>query len=235
MKRVSVCMPVYNGERFLRAQLDSILLQLTESDELLISDDGSTDDSLAIIRSYADPRIRLLQEGKSAHPSYNLECCLLAARGDYIFLADQDDVWKANKLVAVLEGLKHYDLVVHDAEVVDANLVQLHPSFYALHGSKRGFWCNFARNSFLGCSMAFRRELLQKALPFPRPIPMHDQWLGMLGLLWFRVGFIPDKLLLYRRHGANASSTSAASRHTLFQQIGFRFWLGMGLLRSIFR
>lgn len=235
MKRVSVCMPVYNGGRFLRAQLDSILLQLDASDELVISDDGSTDDSLAIIRSYADPRIRLLQEGKSAHPSYNLERSLRAARGNYIFLADQDDVWQADKLVTVLEALKYYDVVVHDAAVVDEHLNLLHSSFYALHGSKPGFWRNFVRNSFLGCSMAFRRALLNKALPFPRPIPMHDQWLGMLGLLWFRVGFIPDNLLLYRRHGANASSTSAASRHTLFQQIGFRFWLGMGLLRSIFR
>ena len=235
MKRVSVCMPVYNGGRFLRAQLDSILPQLDASDEVVISDDGSTDDSLAVIRSYGDPRIRLLKGEKSAHPSYNLERSLRAAHGNYIFLADQDDVWQADKLVTVLEALKRYDLVVHDATVVDENLLPLHASFYALHGSKAGFWSNFVRNSFLGCSMAFRRELLQKALPFPRPIPMHDQWLGMLGLLWFRVGFLPDNLLLYRRHGTNASSTAAASRHTFFQQLSFRFWLGMGLLRSIFR
>jgi len=235
MKRISVCMPVYNGSTYLRAQLSSILEQLDESDEVVISDDGSTDDSLAIIAEFGDYRIRVIPGEKSSHPSYNLERALEAAHGIYIFLSDQDDVWKPNKVAQMLQALKSSSLVVHDCEVVDQNLASLHPSFYQSHGSKAGLVQNIVRNSYLGCCMAFKAEVLKKALPFPRPIGMHDIWLGLVAEMWHGSVFIDDNLLYYRRHGQNASTTSSASSLTLWQQLMLRIRLVWQLFTTIFR
>jgi glycosyltransferase involved in cell wall biosynthesis len=235
MKRISVCMPVYNGAAYLRAQLESILSQLDESDEVVISDDGSTDESLNLIESFGDSRIRVIAGPRLGHPSYNLEYALSAAQGNYLFLADQDDVWLPNKVVVMLEALKKYSLVIHDCRVTDEALAIIHPSFYALHGSKNGLINNFVRNSYLGCCMAFRRELLQKALPFPQKIAMHDIWLGLIGAAWFSTHFIPDQLLLYRRHGRNASTTSDPSKYSIWQQLELRCRLAIQLLSTLSR
>lgn len=235
MKRISVCMPIYNGEAYLEAQLRSILEQLDESDEVVIADDGSTDRSLELIASLNDHRIRIINGPQKGHPAYNVEVALKAAEGNYIFLADQDDIWLAGKVVYMLEALKKYSLVVHDCVVTDEKLQTIQPSFYAAHGSKNGFLNNFIRNSYLGCCMAFRSEILKKALPFPKQIGMHDIWLGLVGATWYSTHFIPEKLLLYRRHGGNASSTSDPSKHHLFQQIGLRLRLAYQLLHTLGR
>lgn len=235
MKRISVCMPVYNGESYLRAQLTSILEQLDESDEVVISDDGSTDSTLAIIAEFGDYRIRVIPGEKSSHPSYNLERALEAAHGIYIFLSDQDDIWKPNKVATMLQALKGSSLVVHDCEVVDQNLAPLLPSFYQAHGSKAGLFQNIVRNSYLGCCMAFKAEVLKKALPFPRPIGMHDIWLGLVAEMWYGSTFINDNLLYYRRHGKNSSTTSSASSLNLWQQLMLRTRLVWQLFTTFFR
>lgn len=235
MTRVSVCMPVYNGMPYLKEQVESILFQLEANDELVISDDGSTDDGLAWIQSLQDARIRILQGIPARNPSFNLEKALHEARGEYILLADQDDLWLPGKVDEMLVALQHHTLVVHDCSVTDENLQVKVPSFMAAHGSRVGFWSNLTRNSFLGCCMGFRRTLLKKALPFPRPLPMHDSWLGLVASAWFDVAFLPVPLLLYRRHGANASSTSAPSAYGFLAQLQHRWWLIKGLIYTLWR
>lgn len=235
MIRVSVCMPLYNGLPYVKEQLNSILAQLAPNDEVVVSDDGSTDESLAWLGSLNDPRIRILQGKPARHPSYNLEKALNAARGEYILLADQDDVWLPGKVNQMLEALQHHSLVVHDCSVTDESLQIQVPSFMAHHGSSAGFWKNLIKNSFLGCCMGFRRSILKKALPFPRPLPMHDSWLGLVATVWFEVTFLPVPLLLYRRHGANASSTSAPSAHGLLTKMQHRWWLIKGLIYTLWR
>lgn len=228
-------MPLYNGLPYLHAQVESILYQLSANDELVISDDGSTDGSLAWLGSLNDPRIRILQGVPARHPSYNLEKALHAARGTYILLADQDDVWLPGKVDQMLDALQHHTLVVHDCSVTDEHLQIQIPSFMEAHGSGPGFWKNLTRNSFLGCCMGFRRTLLTKALPFPRPLPMHDSWLGLVASAWFEVAFLPVPLLLYRRHGANASSTSAPSAYGFWAKMQHRWWLIQGLIYTLWR
>ncbi|MDP2187401.1 MAG: glycosyltransferase family 2 protein [Sphingobacteriaceae bacterium] len=235
MKRISVCMPMYNGERYLEAQLLSILDQLDESDEIIISDDGSTDGSRACIEAMQDRRIRIIQGPGAGNPSKNVLNALNAAEGNYIFLADQDDVWMPNKVSTVLEQLKSYDLVVHNCTVTNEHLEVIAHSFFDLHGSRPGFWQNWWRNHFLGCCMAFRREVLNKALPFPAAIPMHDSWLGLVATAWYRTTFIPETLLLYRRHGQNASSTSAPSTNSFLAKLTDRFWLLSGFILTLWR
>jgi hypothetical protein len=104
-----------------------------------------------------------------------------------------------------------------------------------MHGSGPGLLKNFIRNSYLGCCMGFRRELLTKALPFPKRIGMHDIWLGLVAALWYKTIFIPEKLVLYRRHGKNASTTSDKSKLGLWQQLQLRLTLALQLTGTIFR
>lgn len=90
---ISVCMPTYNGEKFIRIQLESILSQLGNDDEIVISDDSSTDKTVEITKSFNDSRIHLLENNTFHSPIYNLENALKNAKGDFIFLSDQDDEW----------------------------------------------------------------------------------------------------------------------------------------------
>ncbi|MHB9097317.1 MAG: glycosyltransferase, partial [Syntrophales bacterium] len=102
-QRISVCMATHNGERFIRRQMETILTQLAPDDEVVISDDSSTDGTLEIVRSFADSRIRLFVGNTFFSPTFNFESALRQARGDIIVLADQDDIWLDNKVMVVRE------------------------------------------------------------------------------------------------------------------------------------
>lgn len=213
MKRISVAMVTYQGEKYISEQLDSILVCLSAEDEIVISDDGSGDGTLEIIRKYtkADKRIRLI-DGPRKGVKANVENALRACEGAYIFLADQDDIWMPEKVERVMAELEKPDigLVVHDAVVMDGkceNVVL--ESFYSLKDSGAGVLKNIWRNTYIGCCMAFKRELLKEVLPIPSYIEMHDQWIGVINdKLELGTTFLPEKLLKYRRHGNNASGMS---------------------------
>ncbi len=237
MTRVSVCMPVYNGAEWLAEQLDSILQQLGPEDEIVVNDDGSRDNSMQLLSSYQqrDPRVRILPARKFGNVVYNVEYLLQQARGSFILLSDQDDIWAPEKVTRMLAALSDHTLVVHDCAVVDAGKTLLHPSFYEMHGSGPGRFKNIVRNSYLGCCMGFRKELLQTALPFPEKLDMHDIWLGNIAAWWYELVFINDRLLSYRRHGGNASSASEASKYNRLQQIGMRLKLVAQLFKRYLR
>lgn len=223
-------MATCNGERHLAAQLESVLAQLDAGDELVIADDCSTDGTLAVIKECADRRIRVLTGERRLGVVANFERALAAARGDIVFLCDQDDVWLPNKRAVFVEALADADLVVFDCRVTDADCNELAPSFFALRGSGPGLLRNLWRNSFLGCCMAFRRSLLARALPFPAGLPMHDTWLGLVASATGRVLFVPEVTLLYRRHGANASPTSGRSPYSRFAQLAHRLRFASALV-----
>ncbi len=210
MKRVSVAMAAYNGEKYLKEQLDSILIQLGSRDEVVISDDGSTDGTLDIIRQYqaADPRICLIR-GPGFGTKQNIACAMRHTRGRFIFLADQDDVWKPDKVKRLLEVFreKRCHVIVHDCIVTKEDLTQvIYPSFFEYRGYGAGMWKNIWKNKFIGCCMAVQRDLLPYILPIPDDIQMHDQWIGVLNDL-HRGGtvFLKEPLLYYRRHDGNVS------------------------------
>jgi len=225
------------GARWLPEQLESIITQLHEGDEICVADDGSTDDTVSILQAYIQRGypIRFIpaDQKPAHHPSYNLERALLRAKGDCIFLADQDDVWLRGKVDRLCQALRHHTLVVHDARVTDESLKTTHPSFFTLHRTKYGAIENFIRNGYLGCCMAFRRSLLEKALPFPKQLAMHDIWLGNVAALRFDTCFLPEIWVLYRRHRDTASSTASQSRNTLLQQFSLRRRLALQLWRNL--
>ena len=220
---ISVCIATYNGEKFIKEQIDSILRQLSLDDEIIVSDDGSTDDTISIIISIDDKRIRIIEGPRKHSPTLNFECAMKEAKGDYIFLADQDDVWKPNKVEVCFKWLQNYDCVVSDAEVTDSNLNPLYPSLYAIMQVRQGCIYNTIwKNGYTGCCMAFRRNILDASLPFPKNIPMHDIWIGNVAAYKYKVKFIPDKLIYFRRHENTISCNGKGSRFSLCQKIKFR-------------
>jgi glycosyltransferase involved in cell wall biosynthesis len=219
---ISVCIATYNGEKYIKIQIDSILKLLDINDEIIISDDGSNDNTVKIIRSYSDNRIKLFEKQKFRSPIFNFENALRKASGDYIVLADQDDIWQNNKIEVIKEYLNNYDLVLSDANIIDSEGNEIYKSFYEINGSKQGLIKNIIKNSYLGCAMAFNRKILNKALPFPKDIPMHDWWLGLIGEIYGKIYFIDDKLISYRRHENNVSPTGEKSIYSLKQKIVFR-------------
>ncbi|EOT48048.1 MULTISPECIES: glycosyltransferase family 2 protein [Enterococcus] len=214
---ISVCLAAYNGERYITQQIDSILIQLGEQDELIVSDDGSTDTTCVLVQAYQDPRIKLIK-GPQEGVIRNVEHLLSHACGELIFLADQDDIWKENKIErmrAIFSQHPDIDVVVSDLTIVDEQEQILYPSYFHYRKVKAGFYRNILKNSFIGAGMAMRKSLLDQALPFPKNIPMHDMWLGLVARN--RVYFLSEPLVYYRRHEQNASEiqTTSSSKQKL--------------------
>ena len=221
---ISVCVATYNGEKFIREQIESILCQLSSDDEIIVSDDGSTDGTIVIINCIGDKRIRIIEGPRKHSPTFNFENALKEAKGDYIFLADQDDVWKTNKVEVCMKWLQKYDCVVSDAEVTDSNLNPLYPSLYAIMQVRQGHIYNTVwKNGYTGCCMAFRRNILEASLPFPKDIPMHDIWIGNVAAYKYNVKFISEKLVLFRRHNETISCNGKGSKYSIWQQMKFRW------------
>ena len=217
---ISVCIPTYNGEKFIRQQIDSILSQLSKDDEIIISDDSSTDNTLEIIRSFKDSRIKIFDNNYFHSPIYNLENALKHAQGDYIFLSDQDDVWLDDKVKFCCQYLQLYDLIIHDADIIDAMGKKISSSFYALNHTKKGKIYNLLKNGYLGCCMCFKKKLLEDVLPFPKNLPMHDIYIGNFAAFnGYTVFFAPEILIHYRRHGNNASITSEKSHRSFLSRL----------------
>lgn len=234
---ISVCMATYNGGKFIREQLESILSQLSSDAEIVIADDDSADDTLAVVKSIGDARLRLLPAEKHLGVIYNFERALQASKGEIIFLADQDDVWLPGKVEKVLAALNEADLVIHDAWMLrpsgisDSSWTRA-GKLSGIRAYKSGVIANWWKNTFTGCCIAFRRNILDKALPFPKNLPMHDQWLGLVAEKNFKVKSIDEPLVEYRRHHANATHIGN-SPAGVFQKIKWRLNLAKALFSNV--
>lgn len=207
--KVSVAMATYNGELYIEEQINSILDNLNFGDELIISDDGSTDKTRQIISYYAkrDNRIKLI-EGPKNGIKQNFANAIENCSGKYIFLSDQDDIWNKNKVKKVIEVFKKDNCLVveHDAKIINEEKKEILSSFFEFRNCGSGLIKNIWKNTYIGCCMAFDSKLKEHILPIPNDIEMHDQWIGILGDKYGKTTFIKDKLILYRRHDNNSSN-----------------------------
>ena len=202
-------MASYNGEQYISEQIESIIRCIDLEDELIISDDGSTDSTVDIINRFCSQfsNIKLVQGPKKGVVA-NFQHALFLAKGDIIFLADQDDVWEPNKVSEIMYYFKRYNKVttiVHNAAILDQSINQEVSTLFEFRNSGSGLLKNLIKNSYVGCCMAFRKELLDIAMPFPERIAMHDWWLGLCSEVFGTSLFIEDELIKYRRHGNNVS------------------------------
>ena len=222
---ISVCIATFNGSKYIKQQVDSILIQLGENDEVIISDDSSTDNTIEIIKSLNDNRIKLYEEKLFKHHTPNFEFALSKSTGDYIFLSDQDDVWLSEKVKVMLYWLEKYNLVVSDCLVVDESLQVISRSVFNKNTELSGFIRNILHNHFLGCCMAFDRRILDLSLPFPAGILSHESWIGSVAEVFGKTKFIPDALIMYRRHSSNNSNTLEGSTLTLKEKLSYRIMI----------
>ncbi len=222
----SICIATYNGEKYIHQQLSSILSQINIDDEVIISDDNSTDNTIQIINSINDPRIKLINGGFHNF-TFNFENAIKQAKGEYIFLADQDDVWLPNKYTTTINALKHYDLVCSNAIITDQNLNHIHPSFFQYYNSGSGKLKNIIKCTYCGACMAFNKKILNAIQPFPNTsIFGHDLWIGLVAESIGKILFLETPLILYRRHDTSLTSISnnffTRSKRPLFTKIKSR-------------
>lgn len=221
-------MATHNGEKYIKEQLDSILCQLSSEDEIVISDDGSTDSTLKIIKGYKDPRIKIHTmvhklKGMKSHyyVTMNFENALKQAKGDYIFLSDQDDVWMPNKVEECINVLQDYDMVLHNLQCVDGDLNSLNRNIY--NNSFRYKNYLLRRGKHYGCALAFKGRLLRYILPFPKRLVLHDYWIGIMGEIFGKFIYIDQPLTKYRIHDYNTSGKSQKA-NSLFYKLSYRFY-----------
>ena len=233
---ISVCMATHNGERFIREQIVSILRQLGPMDEVVVSDDSSTDGTTQVLRSLSDGRIRILHH-QPRRITDNFENALKSAKGDYIYLADQDDIWVDGRVAAVQARLEAgVALVTVDAKMVDGDGRVIGESFFKVNGVRRGLVGNIAKNSFPGCCMAFRREVLDLALPFPAYTYMHDWWIALVTIAHrLPYEFLNVPYHIYRRHGENATGSGCRSRLPCWTRLYNRMTLVLPLVLRYWR
>lgn len=225
---VSVCIATYNGEKFIREQLESILIQLEPYDEIIISDDGSTDNTIQIIESLNDKRIKIFHHSKRKikykfdYTTHNFENAILHSKGDIIMFSDQDDIWLANKYSVVVSSLKEADIVVSDCKMVDSNLNILCESRFNQITKSNRILMNFISARNLGCCLSFKRCVLEKVLPFPKYGVAQDYWIAVFGSLFYKFKYINEPLILYRRHNQTVSATGGKSIDSVTYKIGYR-------------
>jgi len=205
--KISIAMAAYNGGRYLKDQLDSFVDQERQPDELVISDDGSTDDTVAVAETFkgvAPFPVKVLKSAGGLGFAGNFCQALGAATGDLVFLSDQDDVWFPNKLRIVEDVARQhpeYLAILNDCILTDADLNPV--GMTKMQQLKSGGMS--LDHLVMGCCAAVRKDLLDLALPVPLGYPAHDNWLIKIAGGMGRKKVVEAALQFYRRHGANSS------------------------------
>jgi len=206
---ISVCIATYNGECFVVQQLHSILQQLSSTDEIIIVDDCSTDNTVNRILEMADKRINLYLNENNIGFVKSFEKSLKFASKEIVFLSDQDDIWENDKVKEIMQyfEIKNYDFVVHNASVVDGNGLILKKQWFTKSLGSNLFTRHFINNHNMGCMMAFKNNFSNHLFPFPPFLESHDQWIGLnADMNGNHVKFLNKNLIQWFRHGNNASS-----------------------------
>lgn len=214
---ISVCMAAYNGERYITAQLQSILVQLSDNDEVVVVDDGSTDGTRDCVRSLRDDRIRLIEHEHNQGMSHTFEDAIRGASNSILFLSDQDDLWVPDKISTIRQAFidnPRVTLIVTDSSLIHADGSLLLESYLGRYGPFRpGFWANLVKNRYGSHNLAFRASILSEILPLPHKHDvLHDHWIGLRhSLSHGHTLYIDRPLTLSRRHETTATGRKPLS------------------------
>lgn len=213
---ISIAMTTYNGEKFLRRQLDSVINQSLDFSELIICDDNSTDSTLEILYEYAkiDNRIKISINQRNIGFARNFEKAIKLCKCEYIALCDQDDVWMPDHLKILFENMENNDLICGYSQIIDSKENEKNILFHSLQNYDfRGFHPNiktlyflgFYHGPFQGASMLMKKEFAQKILPISKGIRFHDVWAVYVACLHNSFKFVNKTVTKYRLHENNAS------------------------------
>ena len=214
---VAVVVATYNGATYLHQQLESIVQQTYKPSQIIIVDDASVDDTLRVANTFAahHPEVMVAQNETRLGYIKNFEKGMLLANASYVALSDQDDIWMPHKLETLLANIGDQMLAYSDSELIDANgqllnqkmssiknqLAYHTPIMYAI-----GAWAP-------GHAMLFKKELIDKAAPFPALVT-HDFWLGFVATCYSRVVYVNEPLVHYRQHTQNAIGADTTKNKT---------------------
>ncbi len=217
--KVRVLLSTYNGEKFLREQLQSLADQSHNEFEVLIRDDGSQDSTRKIIENFVtkDSRFKKFSDvqGRNLGPIQSFALLLSSSLDwDILLFCDQDDIWVREKIAKTLAVMRSHrseiPLAVHsDLRVCDENMRTLNPSLkrgtLALAPPSHHFPALLAQNFVTGCTLAINQSLAKISVPIPPEALMHDWWIALMAASQGELKFIPEALVLYRQHGENTS------------------------------
>lgn len=227
---ISILLSTYNGEKYIQAQLDSLLAQTEQDFHLYACDDGSTDNTYAILSEYAKayPKKITVQKNRSGTGSAREAFLkmMLEHKDDYVFLCDQDDVWKSDKISISMQAIRDMEkrfgertpLLIHtDLVVVDENLREIGPSYRAMNDvrpQRNTLEKILIQNITVGCTMVYNRALSDLLRPIHGYFYMHDWWIALIASAFGLTGSVKTATVLYRQHGANVSGSKDV--HSIF-------------------
>ena len=223
-EKIDILLATYNGEEYIKEQIDSILNQTYSNFRLLISDDNSTDKTLEIIRDYEkkDDRIKVFENKENNGVIKNFEFLLKQVESDLYMLSDQDDVWYENKIEETYRKLKEddADLVFTDLEVVDENLNTIYSSMNNYKGLTNkinktigSYKLVYLYNVITGCTILSKKKFIKDILPLPNDTKnlLHDMWIGLVIALKGKISYLNKPTIKYRQHGTNEIGTKKVS------------------------
>lgn len=219
MAKIGIVLATYNGEKYLAQMLDSLVAQTRQADFIVAVDDGSKDNTPAILKSYENrlPLQVTILEKNSGHRAAFSKALELAqpqlSDSDLIALADQDDIWLPQKLELLEKEIQDNALVFGDAQVVDADGKIMAESWrsYSKIEKKISMEQQIAGiNNVTGCLSLFRAALLKTILPIPEGVTVHDRWIAMIADRQGGIAAIDAPVVQYRIHGNNAVGGVAA-------------------------
>lgn len=238
-KLITVVMCTYNGERYLRKQLDSIIAQTYKNIEILVVDDCSKDNTYGILEEYAAeyPFIQINQNRNNLGFNKNFEKALLLANGDFIAISDQDDIWYPEKLAKLYSRIGNKGLVFSNSELIDENdqLTGKRLLYNSIEVDSLTYQSILINNFVTGHTVLLKREFLKSALPFPSD-GYYDWWLGFIAFYCNQITYLDEVLTAYRLHSDSviqkdvSSFSKRSSREVLSQYNSTRMQLEqMGL------
>lgn len=225
MEKIDILLATYNGEKYIKEQIDSILNQTYADFNLIISDDASTDDTVKLLEEYAnkDKRIILYKQEKNIGSTNNFEFLLTKVENDYYMLSDQDDVWEKEKVEKSIKTIinTNADLVFSDLSVVDENLKTINESFCKLKGiykkikKDKKYSALYLNNYVTGCTIISKKKFIKEILPLPKnkKYLIHDYWISIVISQKGKLEFIDEKLVKYRQHGKNQVGTEQKTKN----------------------
>lgn len=223
MEKIDILLATYNGEKFVKEQIESILNQTYENFNLIISDDASTDNTLNILEEYEkkDTRIKVFKKEKNKGLIDNFEFLLKNVTSDYFMFSDQDDIWKKDKIEKSINKLKEENsgLVYTDLEIVDEKLNVIYPSYWKYKQiyikiiKYNSFEALYLNNFVTGCTILAKSKYIKDILPLPRnsKFVLHDYWTALIVSAKDKISYVEEPTIQYRQHKNNRVGSSRKS------------------------
>ena len=231
---ISIAMTTYNGDKYLREQIDSILVQTIQDFELIVCDDCSTDSTVEILEEYQqnDKRIKVYRNDSNLGFKKNFEKAISLCNGEYIALSDQDDIWMPNHLEILKKAIKDNVLVCGNAELVDKKGESLGTTFWeqeafdSVPSSNLGKAMSILlfRGSYQGAAMMIKRNIVKTALPIPEKYTFHDSWLALVACFSGGIACVDIPILKYRRIEESVTGMRKRKRSRFYQHFNHIIW-----------